>query len=108
MDYAEMVSQIMAAEQGAKALADEAREKRQQMQAGLEKEVSALREDYMDRANHRLEEVQQTEDAAAQEALTRVDERLDRTMKAVEASYEKNKERWVDALFSMIVGVEPS
>ena len=29
-------------------------------------------------------------------------------MKAVEASYEKNKERWVDALFSMIVGVEPS
>ena len=105
MDYAEMVSQIMAAEQGAKALADEAREKRQQMQAGLEKEVSALRED---RANHRLEEVQQTEDAAAQEALTRLDERLDRTMKAVEASYEKNKERWVDALFSMIVGVEPS
>ena len=94
MDYAEMVSQIMAAEQGAKALADEAREKRQQMQAGLEKEVSALREDYMD--------------AAAQEALTRLDERLDRTMKAVEASYEKNKERWVDALFSMIVGVEPS
>ena len=79
MDYAEMVSQIMAAEQGAKALADEAREKRQQM-----------------------------EDAAAQEALTRLDERLDRTMKAVEASYEKNKERWVDALFSMIVGVEPS
>ena len=62
----------------------------------------------MDRANHRLEEVQQTEDAAAQEALTRLDERLDRTMKAVEASYEKNKERWVDALFSMIVGVEPS
>ena len=48
------------------------------------------------------------EDAAAQEALTRLDERLDRTMKAVEASYEKNKERWVDALFSMIVGVEPS
>ena len=78
------------------------------MQAGLEKEVSALREDYMDRASHRLEEVQQTEDAAAQEALTRLDERLDRTMKAVEASYEKNKERWVDALFSMIVGVEPS
>ena len=67
MDYAEMVSQIMAAEQGAKALADEAREKRQQMQAGLEKEVSALREDYMDRASHRLEEVRQTEDAAAQD-----------------------------------------
>ena len=63
---------------------------------------------YKRQASHRLEEVRQTEDAAAQEALTRLDERLDRTMKAVEASYEKNKERWVDALFSMIVGVEPS
>ena len=108
MDYAEMVSQIMAAEQGAKTLADEAREKRQQMQEGLEREVAALREDYMDRSNRRLEEVRQTEETAAQEALARLDARLERTMRAVEASYEKNKERWVDALFSMIVGVEPS
>ena len=29
------------------------------------------------------------------------------TMRAVEASYEKNKERWVDTLFSLIVGVQP-
>ena len=27
-------------------------------------------------------------------------------MRAVEASYEKNKERWVDTLFSLIVGVQ--
>ena len=108
MDYAEMVSQIMAAEQGAKALTDEAREKRQQVQAGLEKEVSALREDYMDRARPRLEEVQRTETAAAEEAVQQLDQRLDRAMKAVEAAYQKNRDRWVDALFAMIVGVKPS
>ena len=34
MDYAEMVSQIMAAEQGAKVLAEESRARRQQPQAG--------------------------------------------------------------------------
>ena len=28
-------------------------------------------------------------------------------LRAVEASYEKNKERWVDTLFSLIVGVQP-
>ena len=38
MDYAEMVSQIMAAEQGAKVLAEESRARRQQLQAGLEQE----------------------------------------------------------------------
>ncbi len=44
MDYAEMVSQIMAAEQGAKVLAEESRARRQQLQAGLEQEISAMRE----------------------------------------------------------------
>ena len=107
MDYAEMVSQIMAAEQGAKALAQEARERREQVQADLEREVSAMRESYMERARNRLEAVQHTEERAAQEALEKLDQRLDSVMRAVEASYEKNKERWVDTLFSMIVGVQP-
>ena len=89
MDYAEMVSQIMAAEQGAKVLAEESRAS------------------YLARARQRLEQVQQTEEAAAEEALDRLDRKLEQTMRAVEASYEKNKERWVDTLFSLIVGVQP-
>lgn len=107
MDYAEMVSQIMAAEQGAKVLAEESRARRQQLQAGLDKEISAMRESYLARARQRLEQVQQTEEAAAEEALDRLDRKLEQTMRAVEASYEKNKERWVDTLFSLIVGVQP-
>lgn len=106
MDYAEMVSQIMAAEQGAKVLAEESRARRQQLQAGLEQEISAMRESYLARARQRLEQVQQTEEAAAEEALDRLDRKL-QTMHAVEVSYEKNKERWVDTLFSLIVGVQP-
>ena len=47
------------------------------------------------------------EEAAAEEALDRLDRKLEQTMRAVEASYEKNKERWVDTLFSLIVGVQP-
>ena len=106
MDYAEMVSQIMAAEQGAKVLAEESRARRQQLQAGLEQEISAMRESYLARARQRLEQVQ-PEEAAAEEALDRLDRKLEQTMRAVEASYEKNKERWVDTLFSLIVGVQP-
>ena len=53
MDYAEMVSQIMAAEQGAKVLAEESRARRQQLQAGLEQEISAMRESYLARARQR-------------------------------------------------------
>ena len=70
MDYAEMVSQIMAAEQGAKVLAEESRARRQQLQAGLDEEISAMRESYLARARQRLEQVQQTEEAAAEERWT--------------------------------------
>ena len=44
---------------------------------------------------------------SSEEALDRLDRKLEQTMRAVEASYEKNKERWVDTLFSLIVGVQP-
>lgn len=91
MDYAEMVSQIMAAEQGAKVLAEESRARRQQLQAGLDEEISAMRESYLARARQRLEQVQQTEEAAAEEALDRLDRKLEQTMRAVEASYEKTR-----------------
>ena len=107
MDYAELVSQIMAAEQGAKALDEEAREQRRQIQAGLEREIDAMREDYLARAKQRLEQVEQTEARAAEDALEQLDEKLSRTMHAVESSYEKHKQQWVDTLFSMIVGVQP-
>ena len=79
MDYAEMVSQIMAAEQGAKVLAEESRARRQQLQAGLDEEISAMRESYLARARQRLEQVQQTEEAAAEEALDRLDRKLEQT-----------------------------
>ena len=108
MEYAQMVSQIMAAEQGAKALADEAREKGRQVQAGLEREETALRQDYMARADHRLKEVRETEDAASREAIAQLDQRLDRAARKMESVYEKNRDRWVDAMFTIIVGVEPS
>ena len=81
MDYAEMVSQIMAAEQGAKVLAEESRARRQQLQAGLEQEISAMRESYLARARQRLEQVQQTEEAGWTESWSRPCARWRRPMR---------------------------
>ena len=63
-----------------------------------------MRENYMARARHRVAEVEKTEAEAAQEDLARWDKKLDQAMSAVEASYAKNKDAWVDALFQRIVG----
>ena len=90
MDYAEMVSQIMAAEQGAKVLAEESRARRQQLQAGLEQEISAMRESYLARARQRLEQVQQTEEAAAEEKPKKTT-RKKKTEEAAEESESAEK-----------------
>lgn len=102
-----MVNQIITAEHSAKALAEEGRQKQEQMESGVEREVAQLREDYMQRARHRLELVAETEQAGAEEEIVKLDEVQRRAMKAVEAAYEKNRDAWVDKLFAMIVGVEP-
>ena len=102
-----MVNQIVAAEHNAKALAQEGRQRQQQLQAGLEREIADLRENYMQRARHRIELVEETERAGAEEDMAELDEKQRRAMKRVEAVYEKNRDKWVDTLFSMIVGVQP-
>nr|WP_207754471.1 hypothetical protein [Pseudoflavonifractor phocaeensis] len=102
-----MVNQIITAEHSAKALAEEGRQKQEQMESGVEREVAQLREDYMQRARHRLELVEETEQAGVEEEIVKLDEVQQRAMKAVEAVYEKNRDAWVDKLFAMIVGVEP-
>ena len=107
MEYLDMVNQIITAEHSAKALAEEGRQKQEQMESGVEREVAQLREDYMQRARHRLELVAETEQAGAEEEIVKLDEVQQRAMKAVEAVYEKNRDAWVDKLFAMIVGVEP-
>lgn len=102
MEYIEMVNQIVAAEHSARALADEAREKGARLEAGLDGDIAAMREQYMERARHRLEIVRQTEEAAADEAVEQLDRRRAETMAAVEASYARHRDQWADALFRMI------
>ena len=97
MEYADMISRIVAAEHNARAL----------VQEDLDGDLARMRESYLERARHRLSLVEQEEQAAAAESIQRWDQKLEEALSAVESSYEKNKERWVDTLFSMIVGTEP-
>lgn len=107
VEYVDMVNQIIAAEHSAKALTEEAKEKQEQFQTDLERELEGLREEYMERARHRVELVEQTERAAAEERIAKLDQKLQDALDAVERSYEKHKDQWVEQLFQMIVEAQP-
>ena len=73
VEYLDMVNQIVAAEHSAKALAEEGRQRQEQLRSGLEREAADLREEYMQRARHRVELVEQTERAGAEETIAQLD-----------------------------------
>ena len=107
MEYVDLVNRIVEVEHSAKEIAREARQQESSLDQEVQQETAALHEQYMARARRRIEQVEQTEAQAADEAIAQLDEKLAHAMDAVEAAYEKNKDRWVDTLFDMIVGGKP-
>lgn len=104
MEYVELVNRIVEAEHSAKEIAREARQQEGVLDQQVRQETSAMHERYMERARRRIEQVEQTEAQSADEAVAQLDVKLRNAMDAVEEAYEKNRDQWVDALFSMIVG----
>lgn len=104
MEYIELVNQIIEAEHSAKEIAREARQQEGALDQQVQQETAAMHQRYMERAKRRIEQVEQTERQAADEAIVQLDQKLQTAMEHVEAAYEKNRDQWVDALFSMIVG----
>ena len=100
-----MVGRIVAAEHTAKAMAEEGRQRQEQVQSELEQEIAELRESYLERARHRIGLGEQAEQSGAEETIARLDQKQHQTMQQMEAVFEKNRDRWADTLFSMIVGV---
>lgn len=107
MEYMDMVSKIVAAEHAATELVQEGKTREDNLKADLDHQVTDMRDRYLDRARHRLTLVAETEEQAAQESIERLDKRFETAMAEVESAYEKNKEQWVDTLFTMIVGAQP-
>ena len=98
MEYVSIVDQIITAEHNARALAEEGRQQERQVRSGLDQEISALREKYMEQADRRIQQVRQAEQAA------RLAEKQARALERMRAVYEKNRAQWADTLFGLIVG----
>ena len=107
MEYANLVSRIVAAEESAREIAKEAQARESTLEQDLEQEIARMRESYMARARHRVEEVEKAEAQAAEEDLARWDRKLRQAMSAVEAAYAGHRDAWVEALFQRIVGGTP-
>lgn len=107
MEYMDMVSKIVAAEHTATELVQEGKAREEHLKGDLDHQVADMRERYLERARHRLGLVAETEEAAACESIASLDRKFQTSMEQVEDAYAKNRDGWVDTLFTMIVGAKP-
>lgn len=107
MEYVELINQIVAAEQSASQLAQEAQDRQAGLDQDLAQETADLRERYMARAKRRVGIVEETETAQARESIAQLDQRLQHSLDELNRAYETHREQWVDALFARIVGTAP-
>ena len=104
MEYVELVNKIIETEHSAREIAQEAQEKEASLEQDLARDTQRLREDYFARADRRIQMVREAEDRSAQESMARSDKKLSDALTAVESSYRRNRDRWVEMLFHRIVG----
>ncbi len=106
MEYINLVSKIVAAEETAQEIAREAQEKQSSLDSDLKRDVEALRTDCFARAERRVALVEEAERAAARESMAEWDSRLSSAMAQVERAYANGKDAWIELLFRKIVGEE--
>lgn len=104
MEYMSLVSKIIEAEHSAKDIAREAKERQENLDADLQRDVEQLRSDCFARAKRRIAIVEDTEHSAAAEDMAAWDKRLEQAMAEVETAYATGKSAWADLLFHRIVG----
>lgn len=104
MEYVNLVNKIIEAEHAAQEIAREVKEKSQTLDSDLAQSVAELREQYFARAKRYVEEVQKAETASADADMAAWDKKREAAMSEVESAYHNNREKWVDILFSQIIG----
>lgn len=106
MEHIDILKKIIEVEQQAQAIADSAEQKRAHLSEDIEKAKENLKNDYAARAKRRIQMVSDAERKAADEKIAGIDRLLNDKMREVETVFQANHGRWVQDLFTAVVGQE--
>ena len=104
MGHVDVINRIIEAEQRARQIASEAREKQNNLSVDLQNEEKNMRETYRLRAVRRIEKVAEREKALLQEQMDAMEKHFEEELSKMEKHYAENRDAWAEKLFLMIVG----
>lgn len=100
----QIVNKIIAVEQRAQDIMNEARKMREELPETITKDIDKLKEKYTVRAEQRLEVVRQDEKKFLDEALTEIEVLKQKELDKMEDKYSKSSKEWIDTLLYRITG----
>lgn len=104
MEYMELLNKIMDAERRAQQIAAEAKAKRDSLPDDLRAERKKLRDEYLARAERRVQAVAAQEELLANEQIEQLDRALAEDIWRVDAFFFERHDEMVTRLFDLVVG----
>lgn len=104
MNQTDVIQKLVDTDRQAQAIARDAREARENMDAQIEAEIGAMDRRYRQEAEDYLQKLRKAQEKSAGTHLAAMDKKLEDTLHQVDQLYAAKKDDWVDAIFRRIVG----
>ncbi len=98
----DMIAKIVEMDKKARDMTDEAQQKRLEYEQHIARKKERIKNDYLERAKKRIAINQQTAQKKADSTLEMIRKRDEAIIQALESSYEKNCESWVDTIVARV------
>lgn len=100
----EIVKKLMEVERRAKQIIAEADNRKMHIEEEINSEISKMNDDYISRANARVEKVVSFEEELAAEKSEKLRKDTDERINELKKKYNENKEKWLDELYKKVIG----
>ena len=100
----ELIGKVLATDRQARAMAQDAVQAEEGLEAAVTREISQLEQDYQAKADQQLAALRTAQQEQCQQQLDALDQRLQQKLSQVESLYAAKKDEWVDTIVQRIVG----
>lgn len=100
----EIIQNILDIENKANKIIDEGVAKKQQLLDDMNADIEKMRKDIAVMVETKLSQLDEAEKAEAANSIKRINSSALKRLKSMDGYYQENRDKWVESVFSIIVG----
>lgn len=100
----DIIKKIIEIDRNAQKMTEEALALKSEAESAIEKDKSALREQYIARAKKRIEITARTEESFLEEALDDINKKYSSAAAQLKSKYDNNHSQWAEEIYKRVIG----